>query len=247
MTGAVGAGVATKRTTVCPPLQVIPAVASPSPLGGQTRPESCTIEAPGGLFVSRRAASPSVAHRAGRAPGEETAVLSVSESTSPRQALLEARADVAPLPPPGTAGEVGGWVLVIARDAALRVSVAAVLAAGGYEAVTVGEGGGAAAAGAGRSPALTLLDLRAAGPVARLGAGHASRRPGLRGPLVLLSAGPLAELLDATEALGAAGFLRLPCAPDDLLALADRFARPATSSAVPARARSRLSAGGSPN
>jgi DNA-binding response OmpR family regulator len=112
-------------------------------------------------------------------------------------------------------------VLTVVGDALLRAFLTAALEDAGYAVTAAADAvAGVAAAGA-APPAVILLDLDVDRPAAD-GAGFAAwyrRQPEPRAPLLLLSTRSVAATVAATEAAGAAGFLRLPFALDDLLAL----------------------------
>jgi len=123
-----------------------------------------------------------------------------------------------PGPPPAPGGR---RVLAVVGDALLRAFLTAALEDAGYAVTAAADAtAGVAAAGA-APPAVVLLDLDVDRPAGD-GAAFAAwwrRQPQPRSPLLLLSARSVAATVAAAEAVGAAGFLRLPFALDDLLAL----------------------------
>lgn len=163
-----------------------------------------------------------------RTPARPRGAWRSGQPAAPRR-VGSGREVAAPPPPPTPAAAPGRArrVLVVARDAAVRRLLADVMADEGYEAVTAGDEVVGLRLAAERAPDLVLLDVGAAGSAGRRFVDGCRRQPEPRAPLVLLSAGGAAELVDAAEAAGASGFVRLPCELDDLLAVVGRLARPA--------------------
>jgi CheY-like chemotaxis protein len=118
-------------------------------------------------------------------------------------------------------------ILVIASDGALRSLLSDALRGEGFEVrAAVDPEAALDAPGTDEPLSLVLLDLALLRPAGGVPADWSRRRPALHAPLILLSTDDVAETVDAVEATGAVGFLRLPCDLDDLLAMVRRTALP---------------------
>jgi CheY-like chemotaxis protein len=132
----------------------------------------------------------------------------------------------------GTAPAAPGHLLVIVHGGVLRRLPAEVFTEEGYRVWTTGDGARGLLLATQQAPRLVLLDRRLAGLAGRTFADWYRAQPGPQAPVVLVSAGSLAELLEAVGALGAVGYVRLPCELEELLALTARTVRPAAPPAA---------------
>lgn len=116
-------------------------------------------------------------------------------------------------------------VLVVDDDEAIRDLLVAVLRSEGYEALATADARHALELATASVPDLILLDVRMPIGNGRAFAQTYGRSPGPKAPIIVLTALAAVEAAEATEQIGARGFLTKPFDLGALLALVDQHTR----------------------
>ncbi len=116
-------------------------------------------------------------------------------------------------------------VLVVDDDEAIRDLLVAVLTSEGYEALATADAPHALELATASLPDLILLDVRMSTGDGRAFAQEYGRSPGPKASIIVLTALAAVEAAEATEQIGASGFLTKPFDLEALLALVDQHTR----------------------